>query len=109
MIGLICIYFIGKYFYNLANAYNRNKWLYGLLGVLCFYYGSLFIGGIAMYFFAGTFWHSGVDFLMSFPNLGVLKMPFGILLACGVHYVFETNWKKSFRINNDEIDSIGKE
>ena len=40
MVGLILIYFTGKAFANLAEEYNKGKWLYGFLGVFS-YYGGL--------------------------------------------------------------------
>lgn len=108
MIGLICIYFIGKYFYKVAKDYNKNRWLYSLLGILCFYVGSVLIGGMFFYFFAGKFWSTRLNFIFELPYLGVLKMPFGIVLACLIHYLLEANWKKYFTIADNEIDEIGK-
>ena len=34
MLGLLLIYFIGKYFYDLAAEFEKNKWLYAILGVV---------------------------------------------------------------------------
>ncbi|WP_306643918.1 hypothetical protein [Sanyastnella coralliicola] len=45
MIGILLIYFIGRAFYNLADKFNENKWLWAILGVVSYYAGS-FVGGI---------------------------------------------------------------
>ncbi|MEW4924755.1 hypothetical protein [Algibacter sp. 2305UL17-15] len=108
MIGSICVYFIGKYFFKLARAYNQNKVLYTFLGILSFYIGSLFLGGAVFYYFIGDFNYRGGDIFFSLLNVGVLKMPFGIGLACLFHYLLENHWRKVNAIIEDEIEDIGK-
>ncbi len=44
MLGLFLLYFIGKIFYQLAEAHNKNKWVFAILGVIAYYAGT-FLGG----------------------------------------------------------------
>jgi len=44
MLGLLCLYYIGKYYYKLAAQYDKKKWLYAILGILSFYAGALIVG-----------------------------------------------------------------
>ncbi|MFS4483189.1 hypothetical protein ACKGJY_09235 [Hyunsoonleella sp. 2307UL5-6] len=109
MIGIICIYLIGKYFYRLAIAYNKNAFLSVILGLVCFYLGSVIFGGVIYYLWFGHYMFSGSDILFSIPHLGILKMPFGIALACLIHYLLEVIWKKTKVHIGEEINDIGKE
>ena len=44
MLGIVLIYWLGKYFYQLAEKYNQNKWLYAILGIVVYYVSQLFFG-----------------------------------------------------------------
>lgn len=49
MLGLSLLYFIGKYFYRLAEGFNKNKWYFAFLGNIVDYVGTFiesFIRGI---------------------------------------------------------------
>lgn len=49
MLGLVFIYFIGKYFYKLVEEFGKSKWGFVILGVVL-YYGGVFLGGIILGF-----------------------------------------------------------
>ena len=51
-LGYILLFYIGFYFYRLAENHNKNKWLYGLLGVVLFFI-SLFVSVLLERFFRG--------------------------------------------------------
>ncbi len=40
-LGYILIFYIGFYYYRLAENYNRNKWLFGFLGILFYFLGAI--------------------------------------------------------------------
>ncbi|MFI1771573.1 hypothetical protein [Thalassobellus citreus] len=106
MIGLICAFFIGKYFYKLAKDYQQKKLVYCVLGVFVFYFGSIVLGNLILFYFTGI---SNYNFkLFSFFGTGFITMPFGIGFACLIHYLLENRWKKSVVIVKDEINDIGK-
>lgn len=102
MIGLILIYFVGKAFYDLANEFNRNKWLYAILGVIVYYVPAPFVGvGYAIY--AGDeFEETGSFGSSSQLALTLISIPLG-LIACYVFYrILKNRWSKED--NNNEQD-----
>lgn len=106
MLGILLIYFLGKYFYELAVTFEKNKWLFAILGVVSYYAGT-FLGGTILalmdaFFNWGMDWDN--DLLLSF-----LALPFG-LATCGlVYYLLKRKWQKEAVIVQDEIDDIGKQ
>ncbi|MBT30884.1 MAG: hypothetical protein CMO01_14595 [Thalassobius sp.] len=92
MFGILLIYFIGKYFYQLSEDYNKNKWLHAILGVVIYYVGS-FIGGVILgliYVFMNDteIMTSGTEILLS-----VLSVPFGLGAAWTFYYILKKNWE----------------
>ena len=41
MLGFVFVYFLGRYFYRLAEAHQRSKWGYAVLGVLFYYFSGV--------------------------------------------------------------------
>ena len=103
MLGFILLYWIGKYFYKLAEKYQKSEWGYALLGIGS-YYGGILLAG----FFTGIFvelLYPGVIENSNETLLGILMLPFG-LLSCYVVYTYlEKTWKKNKPKN--EMDAIG--
>ena len=100
MLGLLLVYFIGKYYYQLAFQYNRNAWGYAILGVIV-YYGTTFLSG---FLFAFAYMEMGNDSIDSGTELllTVLSIPIGILGAYIFYKGLEKSWKKS---NSDSFNS----
>lgn len=90
---------------SIFEEFNKNKWLFAILGVVIYYVGT-FIGGIILGLldeFAGLNFDWDNNFL-----LGFIALPFGIGAAYLFHYLLKTNWEKSVVIVEDEIQDIGK-
>ena len=105
MLGLLLIYFIGKYFYKLSEEFNQNKWLYAVLGVVIYYVGSAvggFVLGILSELFSlGINWDNNL-------SLGLIALPFGIGACYLFYYLLKKKWEKSAVLVKDEIQDIGK-
>lgn len=105
MLGILLLFFIGKYYYELAQDYYKNRWLYGILGIATYYLGTVvggFIVGIANELFDfGINWDSTL-------NLSLVALPFGILFAFIVYVLLKRHWKKQVVSVKDEISDIGK-
>ena len=107
MLGLIIVFFIGKYFYQLGGKYEKSKWGVAVLGVVAYYFGSIVIGGVSI-----GLAHFIFEFDMDFNNstmLGILAIPFGILFAYLVHWLLEKKWKKNKELEAVSIDDIGSD
>lgn len=105
MLGLVFLYFIGKYFYKLAEQFNQNKWLYAILGIVIYYVGT-FIGGITLGILDGLI---GIGF--DWDNnlaLGLIALPFGLVTAYLFYFLLNKQWEKSVVLVEDEIQDIGK-
>jgi ethanolamine transporter EutH len=106
MLGLLFIYFIGKYFYNLAGEYEQNKWGYAILGVVV-YYAATFLLGIGIVFIDKAF---GFDLEWEENNsmIGLLSIPIGVL-ACYLFYtLLKRKWEKEKLLEVKEtLDDIG--
>ena len=107
MLGLILIFFIGKYFYELAQDYYKHRWLYAILGIASYYFGAIVVGGVivGLYieFLTDGFIDDYSDTLLSF-----ILFPFGIATAYVFYYFLKKRWQKEEDSSKDEIDDIGK-
>lgn len=105
LFGFILIYWMGKYFYQLADKYNQNKWLFAILGIVV-YYLSQFVVGL----FIGVL-NAIFNFGIDFNNFGVnlIGIPIGFLFVYLFYILLEKNWKKSKIEPIERIDQIGQE
>lgn len=87
MLGFVLIYFLGKYFYDLAGRYNQNKWGYGILGVVV-YYAASFIAGVIIVITLEITSPGKIDTIGD-SMLGIISLPFGLLAAWGLYKILE--------------------
>ena len=105
MLELILIYFVGRKFYELSDFYNRNKWLFAVLGGLC-YFISVFVFGMILGFVDAVY---GIG--MNWDNtvfLSLIGLPVGLLMCYIFYNILDRKWKKEDEINKEEINDIGK-
>jgi hypothetical protein len=103
MIGLLLIYFIGKYFYDLAGQYKKSKWGFAILGVISYYLGILIGGAVIGLLF---------EFVLEIPvegfsdiALGLMSIPMGILACWGFYKLLKSQWTKpSVSSSSDVLD-----
>ncbi|WP_291866277.1 hypothetical protein [Maribacter sp.] len=103
MLGLLLLYWIGKYFYKLAEEYNKSEWGYAVLGILVYYGGIFFFGLIAG--IIGEIVSPGFSETFNETLFGFIMLPFGILSCYLLYKYLEKTWKKNRPKN--EIDTIG--
>ena len=103
MLGLILWYFIGKYFYDLAEHHKKSKWGYAIFGIFSYYLGPIIFGlSLAVYSEINSeFDIESIDSLA----IDLLSIPLG-LLSCWITYVllkkrFE---RKSNSVSGDMLD-----
>ena len=104
MLGILFIYFIGKYFYDLAIFHDKNKWLFAILGVVSYYAGGL-LGGLLLGLFSVLLsieidWNN--DVLMN-----LLAIPFGFGTTYLFYHLLKKKWSSDVKIE-ESIDDIGK-
>ena len=104
MLGLLFIYWIGKYFYELAQKFNKSKWGFAILGLVA-YYGSQLIIGFVLGLLNEIF-ELGIDFENNI-GLNLLGIPVGGLCCYFLYNYLEKKWKKEFVNPLAEIEAIG--
>lgn len=103
MLGLFLLYFIWKYYADLAVEYDKNRWAYGLIGIASYYIGS-FIAGIILALISSL---SGSNFLDTMDDLviNLIAIPFGILSVWGLYKILKNKWAKTTKgLVNDSLD-----
>jgi hypothetical protein len=103
MLGLLLIYFIGKFYHELADKYNKSKWGFAILGVVVYYFGT-FLAGI---FFAIVAELGLTNFFTDLPTMALsfFVLPFGLLACWGVYMILENTWKnQSRKTRNESLD-----
>lgn len=93
MLGLLLLYWIGKYFYKLAEDYDKSQWTYAILGILVYYAGT-FVFGLAIGTIIEIASPGYVETINEFL-FGLLMIPFG-LLCCYLFYDYlKRSWKRN--------------
>ncbi len=105
MFGIIFIYWIGRYFFKLAEKYEKNEWGYAILGVVVYYVGTILFGfiiGVILGILAPDVINDINDRIF-----GILMIPIGILCDYGLYKYLEKTWEKDKPHIN--IEDIGKD
>jgi hypothetical protein len=106
MLGILLIYFIGKAFYDLALKYDKNKWVFAILGVVI-YYGGTFLGGVLL----------GLAHVYGWINinntsdivLGLMAIPFGLIIMIVFFQILKSNWKKQAELTSHESEVLDED
>ena len=105
MLRLILIFFIGKYFYELAQEYEKKRWLYAILGIVVYYAAGAVFGVILG--LADVILGLGIDWDNSL-GLNLLGLPIGIAADYIFYQYLKKTWEKERGNPADEIMDIGK-
>jgi len=103
MIGILLLYFIGKYFKTLAETYKKKPWPWVILGIVVYFAGT-FIGGIIIALICNIVEYD----VESIPDmvLNLLALPVGLLICWIFYFTLEKNWKNNSASNDVEtLDS----
>ena len=105
MLTIVLLFFIGKYFYELAQEYYKNRWIFAILGIAMYYFGT-FLAGIVLALgidlFGWTFdWTNNLSLVM-------IALPSGLVTVVIVYLLLERHWKKQKVKDQDSIQDIGK-
>ncbi|MFM2048247.1 MAG: hypothetical protein RI955_795 [Bacteroidota bacterium] len=105
MLGIIFLYYIWKYYSELALDNGKTKWVFGLLGIAA-YYGGTFLGGVIIGIVALIL---KSDFAETTPDilLGLLAMPLGILTVIGLYKYLKYYFSKKANLNDNDILDAG--
>ena len=106
MLGLLLLYWIGKYFYKLAEKFEKSKWVFTILGIAIYYVGTFIFA--AIFIIVGELYSPGFVDDFNETLLSFISLPFG-LLSCFILYKYlKKKWEKSIPKIDDAIAEIGK-
>ena len=101
MLGYIFLYYIGFYFYRLAENHKKNKWLFGIVG-------------IATYIFGNTLYILYDNFFLeqNINNFNILFFSFksfssGVLSIFILFHLLNFIWSRKKVTREEDIDEIG--
>ena len=101
MLGLIAIYFVGKYFHELANHHQRNKWGFAFAGVGVYFGGQIALGALIAILYPESF-----DDMTIAVNVGGLFV--GALATVAFYSYLKHKWENAAEVseNPDILDDI---
>ena len=105
MLGLLLLYWIGKYYYQLAQKFDKSKWGFAILGVAT-YYGvmiSVMLIFLVICLLAGI----EFDFEANETLMSLAAIPFGFEGVYFLYKFLEKKWTKEYVNPLAEIDAIG--
>lgn len=106
MLAIILILVIGNYFYQLANRFHQNKWLFAVVGIATYYVvGVIFVLIMVV---IDEFVYLGIDWNRPF-GLSLMSIPLGLLGVYGLYILLQKKWRANEVVLKDEIKDIGKE
>lgn len=106
MLGLVLLYWIGKYFYKLAEEYDKSQWGFAILGIVVYYFGTFVLGfvfGLIVELISPGFFDT-----MNDMAINLLALPFGLLSCYLLYNYLEKTWEKNKPNPNKLIEEIGK-
>ncbi len=103
-LGLVFLYFIGKPFYRLAEFHQRNKWLFGILGIVFYYIGMLISAIIMGAFYIIMFSENDYDGNSFYIQL--ISVPIGLLTCWGFYKYIKNKWENNTEYSDTESDIL---
>ena len=102
-LGYILVFYIGFYFYRLAENHKKNKWLYTMVGV------STYLVGISIYpLYLRFFVFNDLNEI----ELTIINWKSFLIGLASIFILFQVLsiiWGRKEKANKEEIDKIGKQ
>lgn len=102
ILGYIFIFYIGFYFFRLAENFNKNKWIFGFIGILSY------VLGYFLYIMFCRFSYSQDEILESLHLISIKSFISGTVSAIIIFQVLSRVWSKKKNPKN-EVDKIGED
>lgn len=103
MLGIFLLYFIGKAFFKLSQAYGKNRWVFAFVGIIS-YYGGTFVAGIAIVLFYELILEQNSDELGDM-EINLMALPIGIATCYLTYRLLLHSWKSQLYDLEDGSES----
>lgn len=102
LISYIFLFYVGFYFFRLAENHKRNKWLFSLIGIITF-----FVGYFSYIFYYRIFRQVEI---VDFSIIAIRLKSFfsGLIFVVIEFHLLDFIWSKKKRKKKEEIDKIGE-
>lgn len=100
-LSYIFLFYVGFYFYRLAENHEKNKWLFALIGIAT-YFLSLIIYPLYLRFFIGD---EIEDF--DITSISLKSFLIGLIIVFLLFQLLSIIWSRKKKVNKKEIDKIG--
>jgi hypothetical protein len=101
-LSYIFIFYIGFYFYRLAENHKRNKWLFGIVGIVTYLTGLISYPLIIRVFYS----EESYNFDLIFISLKSFLI--GLLSVFFLFQLLSFIWSRKKVSQKEDIDKIGK-
>lgn len=102
-IGYIILFYVGFYFYRLAENHKRNKWLFGFIGIAAYFFGIFIYPLYVRLFYSSEIYEFDVSVITLKSSL------IGLLFVFFLFQLFSIIWSRKKKTNKKEIDKIGRQ
>lgn len=103
IIGYIFLFYIGFYFYRLAENHNKNKWVFAFLGLATYCFGYF----VYILYYRFFVFEDIDDF--TYPEIGFKSLAVGLLFTFLLFHILSFVWSGKLRKQKNEVDKIGKQ
>jgi hypothetical protein len=101
-LGYIFVFYVGFYFYRLAENHEKNKWLFGVIGILIFFTG--YFSYILFYRFFELKSIEEIDY----SSISFKSFLIGSIAAIIMFQTLNLVWNRKKKISSQDINEIGK-
>lgn len=101
-LGYIFVFYIGFYYYRLAENHKKYKWLFAIVGIATYFTGS------AIYPLYLWFFTSSEIPISESSKIAIQSFFIGLLCVFALFHILDFFWNRKEKTNQKEIDKIGK-
>ncbi len=101
-LGYVFLFYVGFYFYRLAENHNKNKWLFAIIGISTYFFG------VIVYPLYLRFFNSEDIEGFDISSISLKSFLVGFLFIFLLFQILNLVWNRKKKINKKEIDKIGK-
>ena len=98
----IFIFYVGFYFYRLAENHHKNKWLFGIVGIATYFIGSIIYPLFIRFFYDEDIY----DFDLA--KITLKSFLIGISCVFFLFHLLSFIWSRKKIIKKEDIDKIGE-
>ncbi len=100
--GYILLFYIGFYFYRLAENHNKNKWLFCILGLVTYLLGTI------VYPLFLRFFNSEEIEDLDLASISLKSFLVGLVSVFILFQTLSFIWSRKKGVNKKEIEKIGE-